>query len=171
MATQKIDPNLPSSATASVQTIDDAGYHEVQTGFNPYFSPKAGAKFKGTLVDVDAKDPEFIRFTFVAETDLECFTGPNDDQESVIVKAGEAFNVSSYSQVAFEDYGGMSIIVEFTEKVKTATAGRSVWKMRLKVAEADYKILQERKMAEMRTKVAAAKQLRASAEKAKQLPA
>ena len=166
----KKDPNVPVEANAPVQTIDEAGYHEVSVGFNPYFSPSVGAKFKGTLVDVDATNIEFIRFTFISESDLECFTGPTDDQESVMVKSGEPFNVSAYSQVAFEEYGGMSIIVEFVEKVKTSTPGRSVWKMKLKVAEADYKILQERRMSEMRAKVANAKTLRAQLEKAKALP-
>ena len=160
-----VDPNLPGQSKA--QTIDETGYQSVSVGFHPYFSPSAGAKFKGTLIGVDAKNPEFIRFEFVADSDLECFTGPSEDQESVLVKAGEPFNVSAYSQVAFEDYAGLKhpIIVEFKEKVKTSTPGRSVWKMGLKLHDEDYQDVKARNALGMQAKVAAARQLRADAEK------
>ena len=89
------DPNVPQKNQAPVQSIDESGYHDVSVGFHPYFSPSAGSKFKGSLVGVDASNPEFVRFEFVADSDLVCYTGPADEQEEVIVKAGQPFNVSA----------------------------------------------------------------------------
>lgn len=166
---QPVDPNVPKKNGGPMganPTIDETDYEEVQIGFAPYFSPSEGAKFKGRLVDADATNPEFIRFTFIAESPTECFRGPSDDQESVLVKQGEAFTVSAYAQIKFEEYGGMSMIVGFKEKVKTSTAGRSVWLMSLKLHKDDYKILQARKFESMSARVERAKELRANLESA-----
>jgi hypothetical protein len=158
------DPNVPK-----VQTIDDAGYVDVNVGFAPYFSPTEGAQFKGRLLDVDDRDPEFIRYTFMAETEMECFTGPSDDAETVIVRPGEPFNVSGYAQIPFEQYGGMSMIVSFKDKVPTKTAGRKVWRMGLKLKQEDYEILQARRRESMETRVARAKSLRGEIEASRAL--
>lgn len=161
-----VDKNVPQK-NAPVATIDETGYHKISTGFHPYFSPSVGASFKGTLVNVDDRQADFLRFEFISEHDVLCYTGPSDDQEEVLVKAGDPFNVSAYEQVRFEEYAGMSIIVKFKEKVKTSTPGRSVWKLELLVNEADYKLLMERRRIEMTAKVARARELRAQIEKAR----
>jgi hypothetical protein len=160
------DPNLPK-----VQTIDDAGYVDVAVGFAPYFSPSEGGKFKGRLIDVDDRDPDFIRYMFVAETEMECFSGPSDDAETVIVHPGEPFNVSGYAQVPFEQYGGMSMIVTFKKKIPTKTAGRKVWVLGLQLKQEDYEILQARRRDSMETRVARAKELRGQKEAALALQA
>jgi hypothetical protein len=164
------DPNVPrrngEPAAASGSTIDDSDYQEVQVGFAPYFSPSEGAKFHGRLLDADATNPAFIRFTFEALTDLECFTGPADEQDSVLVRKGEVFTVSAFAQVRFEEYGGMKMIVEFKEKVKTSTVGRSVWLMGLKLHKDDYAIVQARRHESMAARVQRAQMLKGEVEAA-----
>lgn len=100
------------------------------TGFPPYWTPREGSTFFGTVLNEDNRDPAFIRYIVKASADTMCALGPAEDAEPVMVKKGDFFTVSFYSGLALKDFLGYEVWVKAHSKVKTSTIGQSVWRWR-----------------------------------------
>jgi len=128
-----------------------ADWTEEQVGFAPYFSAAEGAKFYAVPVELDNRQPKFVRVLFMAEHDTACFTGPTDDQTPTVVKKGEFFTLSLYAglEEKFVEYLScpfpVPCLVECKEKVRIADGEdgpRFFWKWSIKVSPETAKKLQ-----------------------------
>jgi hypothetical protein len=94
-----VDPMMPENPVMPEGMFSD--HEREQTSFAPYWKPSVGKWFYGILVEVDTKNPKFIRYQFKALLDTPCQRGPGDESdeahEKVMVKAGEIFSVSHYT--------------------------------------------------------------------------
>jgi hypothetical protein len=128
-----------------------AGFVEEQVGFAPYFEPRPDTYFYGILNGVDMADPKFLRYTFTAAEDVECFTGPADDQVPVTVHEGETFTCSVYAQLRdrFDEYLallGEGVVVPvrvrvFGKSEKTTKAGFKYWEFGISVSAENKQML------------------------------
>lgn len=108
------------------------GYEEEQVGFPPYWSPEEGGqRFSGIPIARDDKDPEFVRYTLIADRVIHCKKGPAEDAEQVIVRPGERFSVSEYASLPLAELFGLPMMAVATHKSKTSTPGQSVWNWKL----------------------------------------
>ena len=155
-----------------VQIPNTDGWVTEQTGFAPYWNPVEGASFFGIVVEKDERDPEFVRYLMKAVCDTPCKTGSEDNEEDVLVKAGDYFTVSVYFslQGLFDFYleNGINTVMKVTAKkqVPTKKTGRKVWQWQVQVSPKD-KQLADRKRAElMAAQVAENKRLAEIAESA-----
>ena len=123
-----------------------ADWSEEQIGFAPYWEPNEGLGFVGTPVAIDARDPDFVRFLFIAQQDIECFRGSAASAESVLVKKGERFSIGSYFALVdalgefltFQQTTGkpLTVRVDAVRKVKTAKK-QDCWQFRVRVKPSD----------------------------------
>jgi len=165
-AAPAVDPNVPTGEAATFDLGDDHdSFIEQNLGFLPYIQPEEGLKFRARLVNFDDRNPSFVRFTLVntGKSAYPCYKGSKkrDMQELVMVKPGEEFSMSEYSQIPYDEIFGMDAILEFKEKVPTNHPdGREVWRLGLSVSAEDNKILSERRRLSVGARIAQARQLR-----------
>jgi hypothetical protein len=120
--------NIPAELLASLTEEDTAA----GSTFPPYWSPDMGKAFVAAVVDVDARNPEFVRYTFLAAHDIVCHRGEVDAQEEVTVGPGERFSVSAYFSLPLDEYmnlGNIGIMV--TDKIKLKS-GNTMWTWKVK---------------------------------------
>lgn len=129
-------------------------WSDEQIGFAPYWKPQEGKWFFGAPIAIDARDPKFIRYLFLAGADTPCRRGPADEDdetgENVMVKKGETFSLSVYYSLKhlFEEY---LVYSESTEKavyvrvdaLKTVPTKNQpkVWQFRARVSPEQKKML------------------------------
>ena len=114
---------LPAELLAQLTEKDTAA----GSTFPPYWTPAEGKAFIGNVVDVDARNPEFVRYTFLAAHDVVCHRGEVDDQEEIKVGPGERFSVSAYFSLPLDEYmglGNVAILVTGKTKLKN---GNTMW--------------------------------------------
>jgi hypothetical protein len=109
-----------------------AGYTETDTAagsaFPPYWSPIEGKRFMASVVDIDTRNPEFVRYTFVAAHPIMCYRGEVDSQEEVRVLPGEHFSVSAYFTLPLDEYMGLgNVLIEVKDKMKLRN-GNTMWR-------------------------------------------
>jgi hypothetical protein len=109
---------------------------EEMLGFPPYWEPADEKNAKGhygsffaTVVGFDDSDEEFERWVFQAKHKTLCHKGPADDQEEVIIEAGEFFSVSNYAQLRLSQYMGLDIKLTVEDKVDVKKGKMWVWKL------------------------------------------
>jgi len=88
------------------------GEEVLGTGFAPYLKPVVGLIFKFVPLMIDARTPNFVRYTCqnIGDTPLKCATGPVKDAEEVIVKPGEIFSISKYATLPLDEMMGLGIL-------------------------------------------------------------
>jgi hypothetical protein len=111
--------------------FDDAGFEEEQIGFPPYWTPVAGRKLRIKVIALDARDPEFVRWTVQATHNVACQSGPSDEAEPRLVKAGEFFSMSLYAGLPLQRYVGEEVIVSCKEE-RDIGGGKSFWQWTLR---------------------------------------
>lgn len=140
--------------------VNPNDFHEEKLGIRPYWQPLAEKNKDGNLgaffarvVDFDDKDPEFHRWVFQANHATLCYSGPTDDQEEVIVKKGECFNVSGYAQLEnLRQYHGLDILLICTHKTKVKKG--NLYHFTVKMPKETYAILAERRAKALSASVA-----------------
>lgn len=143
--TQNTAPVQTANANAAADDMPDfSTWTDRQIGFAPYWTPVEGESMFGKIVAVDMRDPEFVRYQFIClQPELLCHRGPVEGGEEVMVKKGDTFSMSVYSQLAdemlFHLESGISPPTKITAKTKskTATVGRTVWNFRCQVSNED----------------------------------
>lgn len=134
----KEETKKPAQAQGAYNPADYAGWSDEQIGFAPYWQPAPGAFCEGIPTDIDDRDPKFVRINMLATRDIQCFRGPVDSQEPVMVKEGEFFSLSVYeglkkSFVEFLTCGApIRCMVKAEEKIETA-GGNDFWRFSVKV--------------------------------------
>lgn len=124
---------LPAELLAQLTEEDTAA----GSTFPPYWTPAEGKAFIASVIDVDARDPEFVRYTFVATHPVVCHRGDTENQEETTVAAGERFSVSNYFSLPLDEYMGLgpvAILVTGKDKLKNGNT-MWLWKVRLSPAQ------------------------------------
>jgi hypothetical protein len=119
-----------------------AGFVEEQITFPPYWNPSEDGFFYGTPIDLDAKDPSFVRYVVEAHADTPCFRGDKNSKEAVTVKTGEFFTLSAYAGLPLDRYIGIPCFVQVTGKREVGQP-QPMWTFTLKVSAESKKILTE----------------------------
>lgn len=158
----KVEENKAPAAEVELDAMFD-NFVEEQVGFAPYWEPEEGKRFYAILAGVDMADPNFLRYSFTAAKDTECFTGPADEQVPVTVHEGETFTCSVYAQLRdrFDEYLGLlaegviiPILVTCIGKSdKKTQAGFNFWKFKISVSQENKQLLlkyRSQKLAELR---------------------
>lgn len=128
------------------------------SGFPPYWTPGEEKMFVGAFVDVDTRDPEFIRYTVIAAHKVVCHRGDVDNQEEVIVQAGEPFSLSSYHTLPLDEYLGLgNVAVKCIDKQKLRN-GHTLWRWKVNTTPAQMKELARIRMEKNKAALEAAKQ-------------
>jgi len=155
-------PGAKAAVKDDLPNFDD--WQERQVGFSPYWTPTVGDWCFGQVIARDDRNPDFVRYLFKAYKDMECRTGPNNDNaeegptgEEAPVKKGETFTMSVYHSLSDEfDFQlwlqkkagiDIPIRVDALKKVATKTEGRKVWKFRVRCSP-EHKALLDSKMSE-----------------------
>jgi hypothetical protein len=120
------------AAASTVNPTAPQGWEEEQTGFPPYWNPSPGKAFRGVVLGLDEKDPDFPRYAFKATDQVICARGPADDAEEVIVKAGEFFTCSGYAALPLQRYIGFEVFVVAKSK-RDIKGGKELWEFSLKI--------------------------------------
>lgn len=135
-----IDPKKNPQASTVQGLPDFSGWQERQVGFSPFWRPEAKQWFFGQVIDLDDRDPEFVRYLCVAGMDLDCYTGSEEagTLKPVKVHKGDTFTISVYSQLKEEfdlylaaDFP-VPVRVEALEKIKGGKG--HVWLYKVQVA-------------------------------------
>ncbi len=108
------------------ESFDEAGFEEEQIGFPPYWTPVEGRKLRVKVIALDARDPEFVRWTVQATHNVACQSGPSDEAEPRLVKSGEFFSMSMYAGLPLQRYVGEEIIISCKEE-RDIGGGKSFW--------------------------------------------
>ena len=120
--------NIPAELLAGLTEEDTAA----GSTFPPYWTPDMNRAFVASVVDVDARNPEFVRYTFIAAHEVVCHRGEVDNQEEVKVMAGERFSVSAYFSLPLDEYMGLGNIgIMVTDKIKLKS-GNTMWTWKVK---------------------------------------
>ena len=122
---------------------------DTQVGLPPYWKPipeigksAVGQMFIGIPMRIDMRDENFHRYVIQATRETQCFRGPNEEAESVIVKPGELFTTSVHAGLDLTEYYGMKVgvIIISDTPLKPLEDGTPRnfyrWKVRLLKAEA-----------------------------------
>jgi hypothetical protein len=148
--------NAKPATTAPVNAsgpgrIDTSDWEDLPIGFDPYWSPEEGKSFIARVVEIDARDPKFIRLRFQAGEDTMCSVGEVDDAKPTLVPAGGFFTISVYAglerefvfhlQQSVRD-GIATPMCKVTAvgqgKVKTGEfAGKPFWRFNAQTSKAD----------------------------------
>ncbi len=121
--------NIPAELLAQFTEIDTAA----GSTFPPYWNPQEGKMFVAAVVDVDARNPDFVRYTFIAAHDMICYRGEVDDQEEIKVAPGERFSVSAYFSLPLDEYIGIgNVHITVGDKIKLKS-GNTMWKWLVKL--------------------------------------
>jgi hypothetical protein len=108
-----------------------ADWNETLTGFPPYWLPEAGAKWAGSVIMKD-ESGDFERYVVRATRPVMCQKGSGDEQERVLVKAGEFFTLSMYSNLQLERFIGLGeLIVICKGQITAKTPAGFVWAFRV----------------------------------------
>ena len=152
-------PAAAQGPVSAADAIDTTGWVEQQLGFAPYFNPTPGAKFVATPIEIDDKDPDFVRYVFIAEHAMECQQGPKEDAEPVLVEAGGQFTMAAYASLSmvFEDYLGLKCRVTVKDKIKIAD-NKTLWRFTLAVSQEDNARLMAQKQANSKARAIKARE-------------
>jgi hypothetical protein len=126
MATAKQSPETNVNPSAP------QGWEDEQTGFPPYWNPEVGKAFRGVVLGLDEKDPDFPRYAFKATDQVMCARGPADEAEKVIIKPGEFFSCSAYAALPLQRYIGFEVYVMAKNK-RDIKGGKELWEFSLKI--------------------------------------
>lgn len=126
------------------EKFDETGAEEEQIGFPPYWKPSNGRKFKAKVIALDERDPMFPRWVLQSTHNIACESGPADDAEPRLVKAGEFFTMSLYAALPLERYFGCDVIVEAKEE-RDLQGGKSLWVFGLKITPETKQIVEARR--------------------------
>jgi hypothetical protein len=140
-----------SDSKTNVNPSAPQGWEDEQTGFPPYWNPEVGKTFRGVVLGLDEKDPDFKRFALKATDQIMCAQGPADDAEQVIVKPGEFFTCSAYAALPLERYVGFEVFVMAKNK-RDIKGGKELWEFKLMIHPDEKKklvALEAKRLAEM----------------------
>ena len=116
-------------------------------GLPSYWTPELGKMFQGTVMGVDDKDPNFIRYQIMASKPMICKKGPADDAEEIEVLPGTIFTTSAYAALPLDFYIGfeVQVICVKTRKLPgneaSRGAPRDIWEFKVLVAPETKKAL------------------------------
>jgi hypothetical protein len=138
MASSKTTAPATTSAGQKELLKNTENWVEQKLGFDPYYTPKQGDVFFATPADIDDKDPEFVRFIFLAEHDMQCARGPKKDAEPVTVAKNDTFSMGAYASLTkvFTDYVGMLCKITVGEKIEIS-GGHTLILFKLEVSPED----------------------------------
>jgi len=126
---------------------DLSQYEEEQTtSFPPYWKAGLGKGFVAKIVDLDARDPDFLRYVLEASGPVDCFNGPTDNAVAVKVQKGELFTTGVYRGAALHKYMGLedpiTLVCVGTREVK----GRpnDMWVFKILTSKRDHATMAER---------------------------
>ena len=150
--------NTPNSSAAQ-----DDEWEKEQIGFPPYIKASVGLAVTAILLNLDATDPNFPRYTFVnAQSEpITCYKGDTEHQEEVLVYQGEQFSMGEYAGISREKmqvYMGMEVKLSITKERKLPKLAdgtpRSFFEWELMVKKADRPEIERRKrvIAELKAK-------------------
>ena len=134
---------------ATNEEEDLSTYEEERTtAFPPYWKPMLGFGFIARVVELDARDPEFLRYVLQsAQDELSCRQGRADADSFVTVLKGEYFSTSVYRGLPLHEYMGLEdpimVVCVGTREVK----GRpnDMWIFKIRTSKRDHAQLAERK--------------------------
>lgn len=141
------DPNAAAMITNPEAMPEFKDFVEEQIELPPYWNPEEGKWWYGMPITVDDADPEFVRYVVQAEKDIVCMRGKKNEQEEVLVKAGEFFTLSAYAGLPLHRYIGTRVLI----RVKgTRDVGRpqEMWTFSLHVDPKDKAKLMEARRAD-----------------------
>jgi hypothetical protein len=124
-------------------------------GFAPYFKVQGlGDCFVGKLVSLDFRDPKMPRFIFENPMDIpiQCYKGPVDNAEPVIVNKGEFFTLSQYKGLPIENYMDIDVMYKVVGTQETDNGTMYVWEVRM--SPESKKLVNARRKEEMSVLVA-----------------
>ena len=133
-----------------VNPVDRTAWVDLPIGFDPYWTPEEGKQFVGKVCEIDARDPKFVRFRFIASEPTMCQKGDSEHAEDVLVEAGGFFTTSVYAGISkeliYHLQSGICPEVEVTavrqDKVKTGEyAGKPFWVFSARVRPEDQRRL------------------------------
>lgn len=116
-------------------------------GFPPYWKPETGKAFYAKPVGVDFTGL-WVRIIWEALAPTDCYRGPVDEAEDVLVNPGERFTTSGYTQFKDIDlYLGMPVKVTAVEKLRQQKdPSRHYWRFSGMVSPTDAKKLAAARM-------------------------
>ncbi len=85
-----------------VQLFDTTAFVDLPIGFDPYWRPVLGDKIVCRVTEVDARDPKFVRFRFIAVNPVKGERGDKTHREPAPVASGEFFTSSVYGSIKHE---------------------------------------------------------------------
>jgi hypothetical protein len=103
-------PNTASNPVAA----DADEWEKEQIGFPPYLKAATGLSITALLLNLDATDPDFPRYTFAnaQHEPITCYKGDEEHREDVPVYQGEQFSLAEYAGISREKmivYMGMEV--------------------------------------------------------------
>src|SRR6267142_3539793 len=162
----KVSPKAKTEDIKNGPALPDfSNWSDEQIGFSPYWTPAPGKWTYARPIARDERDPEFIRYLFVALMPTPCRRGPGEDSplkdngENVTVAPGETFSMSVYYQLrdlfdfyletGILDQANSGVRIEAIKEVPTKKSGQTVWQFK---AQVDPKVrpLLDAKRAEIR---------------------
>lgn len=167
MAKTRTDATPTEIQASDLQKIDRSQFDgkDMNDGFLPYYNPIPGDAIAVIPVGFDRRQEGFERIVFEACEDVRCFTGPKEDAEEVIVRAGEKFNTSDYAALRItEAFFGFMFLLKVKEKVKVASdKTKTVWLWELIPRSVDVPKIQASKDAYAKMLLDAERQIQKSA--------
>jgi|SRR5215472_14779384 len=138
-----------SDTSAQGGEIEDLSQYEEEqaSSFPPYWQPGLGKGFVGRVVDLDARDPEFLRYVIEAAKPTICGIGPVSNGEVVTVGIGERFTLSVYKSLPLHHYMMLEdpIIVVCVGRLPIKGRAQDMWRFRIKTSGRDHATLIDRK--------------------------
>lgn len=152
----------PNTATNTSNAAGDE-WEKEQIGFPPYLKAAPGLVVQAVLMNLDATDVNFPRYTFVngQQEPLTCFKGDSEHQEEVLVYQGEQFSMGEYAGISREKlviYMGMEVRLTVGKERRLPNGAdgkpRTFFEWELMVKKTDRPEIERRKqkMAELKAK-------------------
>lgn len=152
--------NTAPNQSTNVNAASNDEWEKEQIGFPPYLKVAVGLAVQAILMNLDATDPNFPRYTFVndQEEPITCYKGDSEHQEEVKVYQGEQFSLSEYAGISREKlllYVGLTVRLQITRERKLPPIDgkpRSFFEWELMVKKSDRPLIENRKkqLAEMK---------------------